>query len=155
MTTDTKNELTIVRVLDAPRDKVWRACRDREALREWWGQPKGATMPFCEVDFRVGGISRFGCEFEGREIWVKGVYRKIVEGETLVIEQHMTDSAGRELNSPTWPASMITLRLEDLGHKTKLTVTHADMASEENPIERFQEGWSQSLDRLAESLARG
>jgi hypothetical protein len=39
-----------------------------------------------------------------------------------------------------------------MGGKTKLTVTHAGMASEAHPVEQFKEGWSQSLDRLAGSL---
>jgi uncharacterized protein YndB with AHSA1/START domain len=154
MTTDLRDQLTIIRVLDAPREKVWRACREREALEQWWGQPKGATMPFCKVDFRVGGALHFeAVQTDGAGVWVKCVYREIVEGERLVLEQHMSDAAGRELDSPAWPASTITLRFEDINGKTRLTVTHAGMASEAHPIEQFEEGWSQSLDRLADTLA--
>ncbi len=156
MTTETmtssKNELTIVRLLDTRREKVWRACVEREALRQWWGMPKGASMPFCEVDFRVGGALLFEVDHDGGRLWFKCVYREIIEGERLVLEQHKSDEAGRELDSPGWPASTITLVFEDLNGKTKLTVTHAGMASELNPIELFKEGWSESLDRLADSL---
>ncbi len=45
------------------------------------------------------------------------------------------------------------MRLKDSGGKTKLTVTHAGMASEKYPAEMFEEGWSESLDRLAACLA--
>ena len=55
MTTDPENRLTIVRMLNAPRAKVWRALREPEALAQWWGLPNGATMPSCKIDFRVGG----------------------------------------------------------------------------------------------------
>lgn len=155
MTIDLKNELTIVRVLDAPREKVWRACREPEALRQWWGQPKDATMPFCKVDFREGGFLHFeAVRAGGLGVWVKCTYREIVEGERLVLEQHMSDETGRELDSASWPASTITLRFEDMNGKTRLTVTHAGMASQAHPVEQFEEGWSQSLDRLADSLAR-
>lgn len=153
MTTAPKNELTIIRVLDAPREKVWRACREPDALKQWWGQPRRAAMPTCKVDFRVGGSLH--CEIEppdGTRIWFKWIYREIVEGERLVLEQHLSDAIGRELDSPARPASTITLRLEDVGGKTRLTITHAGMASEAYPVEMFKEGWSQSLDRLAESL---
>jgi len=72
MTTAPKNELTVIRVLDAPRQKVWRACRERDALMQWWGQPKGATMPFCKIDLRVGGSLHFEAEnTDGTVIWVK------------------------------------------------------------------------------------
>lgn len=149
-----ENTLTIVRVLDAPRDKVWRACSEPEALRQWWGQPKGATMPVCTVDFRVGGTLHFeAVQSNGTAIWIKCIYREIVEGETLVLEQHLSDEAGRALDSADWPASTITLRFESLDGKTRLTVVHAGMASNRNPVAAFREGWSQSLDRLVDSLA--
>jgi uncharacterized protein YndB with AHSA1/START domain len=155
MNTAVKNELVIVRVLNAPREKVWRACSEPDALRQWWGQPKGATMPFCKVDFRVGGTLHFHAErSDGIDIWIKCVYREIVVGEKLVMEQHLSDANGNELDSPDRPVSTITLRFEDLNGKTKLTVVHAGMASEAYPIEMFREGWSQSLDRLADSLLR-
>lgn len=155
MTTDLKNELNIVRMLNAPREKVWRACKEPDALKEWWGQPKGATMPVCKVDFRVDGSLHFEVEQPaGSWLWIKCIYREIVEGETLVMEQHMSDESGRELDLPDRPASTITLRFEDMNGKTKLTITHAGMASAKYPIEMFKEGWSQSLDRLADSLAR-
>jgi uncharacterized protein YndB with AHSA1/START domain len=154
MNTATKNELTIVRVLNAPREKVWRACSEPEALRQWW-VPADATMPTCKVDFRVGGALHVKVRRgDGAEIWFKCNYREIVERERLVMEQHLSDEDGRELDSPARPASTITLRFEDMNGKTKLTVVHAGMASDEYPIEMFKEGWSQSLDRLADSLAR-
>lgn len=153
MTTDTKNELIIIRVLNASRERVWRACREVDALKEWWGQPKGAVMPICKVDFRVGGALH--CEIvppDGTRVWFKWIYREIVEGEKLVLEAHFSDEKGRELDSPDRPASTITLRFEDMDGKTKLTITHVDMASEMYPVEMFKAGWSQSLDRLADNL---
>jgi uncharacterized protein YndB with AHSA1/START domain len=152
MSTELKNELTIVRVLDAPREKVWRACREPEALEQWWGLPDSATMPVCNVDFRVGGALHFECEADGTRIWFRCVCREIAEGEKLVLEQHKSDESGRELDSADWPASTITLRFEDLNGKTKLTVTHTGMASSLHAVDDFREGWSQSLNRLADNL---
>jgi uncharacterized protein YndB with AHSA1/START domain len=154
MNTELKNELIIVRVLNAPREKVWRACREPEALKQWWGQPKSGIMPTCKVDFRVGGTMHCGIKLPGEpEMWFKWIYREIVEGERLVLEQHKSDERGRERDSPDWPVSTVTLRFEDMNGKTKLTINHAGMASALNSVEQFQEGWSQSLDRLADSLA--
>ena len=152
MTTALKNELTIVRVLDAPRAKVWRACRDVEALKEWWGLPSDAAMPTCKVDFRLGGSMLCEIKHEGSPIWFKWIYREIVEGEKLVLEQHFSDKNGNELDSIDRPVSTITLRLEDMNGKTKLTVVHAGMASQKYPVEDYKEGWSQSLDRFARYL---
>jgi len=152
MTTALKNELTIIRMLDAPRAKVWRACSEIDALKAWWGMPNDASMPTCKVDFRVGGSMLCEIAHEGSPIWFKWIYREIVEGEKLVLEQHFSDKNGNELDSTDRPVSTITLRLEDVNGKTRLTVVHADMASEKYPVEDYKEGWSQSLDRLANSL---
>jgi uncharacterized protein YndB with AHSA1/START domain len=155
MTADPKNELTIVRVLDVPRETVWRACKEIDALKQWWGLPNGATMPYCKVDFRVGGALHFEVEHpEMGKIWFKCIYREIVAGERLVMEQHFSDERGSELDSPERPASTITLRFEDTNGKTKLTVVHVGMASEVHRVENFKEGWSQSLARLTDCLSR-
>jgi uncharacterized protein YndB with AHSA1/START domain len=150
---DVKNELTIVRLLDAPRAKVWRALREVDALKQWWGLPKGATMPTCKLDFRIGGSML--CEIEpsnGERIWFVWIYREIVDGERLVLEQHASDADGRELDTPDRPASLVTVTLEDADGKTRLTVTHAGMASAKYRVEDFKAGWSQSLDRLDQHL---
>jgi uncharacterized protein YndB with AHSA1/START domain len=155
VTAASKNELTVIRMLNAPREKVWRACCDPDALKAWWGLPDGATMPTCRVDFRVGGSMH--CEIRppnGPVLWFKWNYREIVEGERLVLEQHLSDETGSELDSPARPASTITLRLEDMNGKTKLTITHVGMASEVYPVNLFEQGWSQSLGRLVDSLSR-
>jgi len=156
MTADFKNELTIVRVLDAPRETVWRACKDVAALKQWWGLPTGATMHTCKVDFRVGGTMLCEIDQPGRPIiWFKWIYRAIVEGERLVLEQHASDADGRELDTPDRPVSTVILALEDASGKTKLTVTHTGMASAKYRVENFKDGWSQSLHRLEEHLATG
>lgn len=148
------NELTIVRMLDAPREKVWRACSEAAALKQWWGMPTGATMHTCKVEFRIGGAML--CEIEppgGARLWFKWIYREIVAGERLVLEQHFSDAAGRELDSVDRPASIVTLTLEDANGQTKMTIVHAGMASEKYRVADFKEGWSQSLRRLQEHLA--
>ena len=149
MNTDAKNALTIVRILATPREKVWRALREREALQQWWGMPTDATMPSCKVDFRVGGSLHCEIAMPGRpNLWFKWIYREIVDGERLVMEQHYSDATGRELDSSERPVSTITLLLEDMNAKTKLTITQVGMASHVHRVEDYQEGWSQSLDRL-------
>ena len=156
MTTDAKNELTIVRLYDAPRAKVWRACREPEALRQWWGLPTGATMTTCKVDFRVGGALLCEIAQPGNPpIWFKWIYREIVEGERLVLEQHASDAEGRELDTIDRPVSTVILTLEDANGKTKLTVTHKGMASAKYHVWQFEAGWGQSLDRLQAHLAAG
>src|SRR5918993_5379178 len=49
-----QGHVVVVREIDASPDAVWRAWRDPESIRQWWG-PAGFTCPRADVDFRVGG----------------------------------------------------------------------------------------------------
>lgn len=46
------------RVIDYPRELVWRAWSEPEHLTEWFG-PKGFTSTFSEFNFREGGDWKF------------------------------------------------------------------------------------------------
>jgi uncharacterized protein YndB with AHSA1/START domain len=37
-TTDTKRDLVVTRVFDAPVEQVWKAWSDPEYVMQWWGQ---------------------------------------------------------------------------------------------------------------------
>ena len=52
-TTKNKNEITITRIFDAPREVVWKAWTDPEEVIKWWG-PKGFTSPVFKIDLRGG-----------------------------------------------------------------------------------------------------
>src|SRR4051812_23113270 len=54
--TQENNELVLDRLLDAPRDKVFRCWTDPELMKQWFA-PKPYTVPAAKVDLRVGGAS--------------------------------------------------------------------------------------------------
>lgn len=47
-------EIVSSRILDNPREQVYRAWADPNHLKNWWG-PLGFTNTFNEFDFRIGG----------------------------------------------------------------------------------------------------
>jgi uncharacterized protein YndB with AHSA1/START domain len=51
------HELTLTRLIDAPRAKLFRCFREPDLLKQWFA-PKPYTVPIAELDFRVGGASR-------------------------------------------------------------------------------------------------
>jgi uncharacterized protein YndB with AHSA1/START domain len=51
-------EIVLCRVVDAPRELVWRAWTDPEHLPRWFG-PKGFTCTTHAIDLCVGGSWRF------------------------------------------------------------------------------------------------
>jgi uncharacterized protein YndB with AHSA1/START domain len=46
--------IVTTRVLDGPRELVFKAWSDRDHLAHWWG-PKGFTNTFHEFDIESGG----------------------------------------------------------------------------------------------------
>jgi uncharacterized protein YndB with AHSA1/START domain len=47
-------DVTLTRLLDAPRELVWAAWTEPERMAQWWG-PHHFTNPVCTIDARVGG----------------------------------------------------------------------------------------------------
>lgn len=157
-----KNELTITRISDAPRELVWKAWTEPGRLSRWWG-PKGWTLPVCKIDLRVGGEC-FSCmrSPEGQEIWSKGIFREVVAPERLVMTDSFADEQGNVVPathygmSPEFQMEMlITAIFEDQKGKTKLTLKHSGIEGiSDTDRDDMRQGWSQSLDKLAELLAK-
>jgi len=156
---------TITRVVDAPRDKVWRAWTEVEHLRQWWG-PKGFAVTHCKVDLRPGGLMHYCLRMpDGGEMWGKFVYREIAKPERLVWINSFSDKEGGTTVHPMsadWPREMHTkVTFEDLGGKTRVTVqwTPVDASSEierktfEQGRDSMKQGWSGTFEQLESYLS--
>ena len=77
-------EIISTRIINAPREKVYRAFANPQHLKNWWG-PAGFTNTFYEFDFRAGGKWKFtmhapdGANYENESEFVE-----IVENEKIV-----------------------------------------------------------------------
>ncbi len=152
--------LVLERVFDAPRDLVFKMFQEPEHLKRWWG-PRGWELPVCSVDFRPGGVWHYcmKCvdqnqgEFYGMESWGKGVYKEIVEPETIVYSDYFSDAEGN--TNETMPSTGIKLEFIDLGGRTKL-VNRAEYVSAEDLKTVMDMGMLQGItetwDRLEERL---
>jgi uncharacterized protein YndB with AHSA1/START domain len=147
-----EREIVITRVFDAPRELVWQAWTDPRHLAQWWG-PKGFTNPACEVDARVGGAWHIVMRSpDGTEYPCGGVYREIVKPERLVFTNNATDKEGNTILE-----GLTTVTFAEHGAKTKLTLqtrAAAVVAYAAAYLKGMEAGWTQSLERLAEKLAR-
>jgi uncharacterized protein YndB with AHSA1/START domain len=135
-------EMILTRVFDAPRELVFRAWSDPAHLVKWWG-PKGFTLPGCEMDFRTGGKYRFVMRGpDGNDFPFHGAYRDIVANERIVFTCVIENL----------PELLTTVTFADEGGKTRLTVRQTTPPGE--PGRGQNQGWSESLDRLADHLGR-
>lgn len=134
--------LVIERFFDAPRELVLDAWTKPEHLTQWWG-PNDFTLPFCELDFRVGGRYRFCMRSpEGEDHWVWGEYSEIEPPERLSFTWNREDANGN-----IWNSTVVRLNfLEDDG-RTRFTLNQTlfDTTADRDD---HNGGWTQCLERL-------
>jgi uncharacterized protein YndB with AHSA1/START domain len=137
--------ITITRVLDAPRERVWQEWTEPERFADWFGGPD-ADVPLSTVtmDVREGGALRATMHFGAREIQWKGEYREVVEPERLVFA--ITAQPGAD----EW--ELVIVDLTDLGDgRTEMRLEQRGRMSPEE-YKATGEGWRTFFDRLAERL---
>jgi len=140
-------ELVITRILDAPRELVFKAWTEPDRAIRWWG-PRGFTTAHYELDFRPDGAYRVCMRSpEGTEHWQRGVCREVVEPERLVFTFAWEDSEGTPGHE-----TVVTVTLAEFGAKTKLTL-HQAVFETVTARDLHQGGWASALECLAEYLA--
>jgi uncharacterized protein YndB with AHSA1/START domain len=149
----TMQELVTTRIFDAPREVVFQAWTDPERLQRWWG-PKGFTNPVCEVDVRPGGAILIHMRAPDGTVYpMTGVFHEIVKPERLVFTSGALDPKGEPLFEV-----LNTVTFAEENGKTKLTlharVTMARGGAAQH-LAGMEQGWSLSLDRLAEEVKHG
>ncbi len=144
--------LTLTRVVDAPRELVFKMWTDPRHMAQWWG-PKGFTNPVCELDARPGGKILIHMRApDGAVHPMRGTFREVKPPERLVFVAEPVDHEGNVLIE-----SVTAVTFEDQGGKTKLTVEasavgFAPVAAK--MLGGMETGWTQSLERLAELVGR-
>lgn len=160
-------KIVISRVFDAPREKVWHAWTHSDMVKKWWG-PKDFTAPSVSIDLQVGGKYIYAMHGPKGSQWDKdmysaGVYKEIVPMEKLVMTDYFSDEHGNKMSpmlqgqSADMPDEMhVTILFEDVENgRTKLSIIYtpeSDKAYDAMLKSGMREGWSTSLDKLAQSL---
>jgi uncharacterized protein YndB with AHSA1/START domain len=144
-----KQELSIVRTFDAPRELVFKAYTDPNLIPRWWG-PRIFTTTVDRMDVRAGGVWRFvQRDSGGNEYAFHGVYHEIVPPERIVQTFEFEGMPGHVM--------LETATFEE--HDGKTTVTgHAVFQSVEDRDGELnsgmEEGAAETMDRLEELLEK-
>ncbi|HEY6280285.1 MAG TPA: SRPBCC family protein [Burkholderiales bacterium] len=145
-------EIVITRVFDAPRELVFNAWVDPKQVVHWWG-PKGFTTTIEKMDVRPGGVWKHVMHGpDGTDYPNKSVFIEVVKPERIVFSH----GGGRKGG----PAAQFqaTWTFEAQGAKTKLTIRmlFRSAAERDQVVKEYGaiEGGKQTLDRLAEHLAK-
>jgi uncharacterized protein YndB with AHSA1/START domain len=159
------NEFVITRVLDAPRERVWKAWTEADRLKQWWG-PQGFKVHTCKVDLRPGGTFHYGMTApDGSGMWGKFTYREIAPPRKLVFIVSFSDPKGGVSRNPwleSWPLQTLsTVTFEEQGGKTKVTVqwvpldaTQAERKTFDEGRDSMEQGWTGTFDQFAAYLKK-
>ena len=144
----TEEGITIVRVFDAPRERVWKEWTEPERFADWFGGAESEVpLESVSMDVRPGGSWRLTMFAARGEIHWHGRYREVVEPERLVFT--LTDQPGDT-------EELVTVVLTDLGGgRTEMRFEQRGGGLSPEEYERAGQGWSGFFDRIAQRLAAG
>lgn len=147
-----KQEIFIIRELEAPRKLVFKTFTDPKLYSQWLG-PRTLSTKFEKLEARNGGSYRFINEDDkGNKFAFHGVYHEVLEPERI------TGTFEFEGLQEKGHIGLEITTLEELpGGRTKLTSQDVFMsvADRDGMIQSgMEEGLNDSYDRLEELLAK-
>jgi uncharacterized protein YndB with AHSA1/START domain len=117
MTAADNRELVLTRLINAPREKIFRAWTEPERIKQWF-TPAPYTTPHAETDVRPGGASLIVMRApDGNEFSNRGVYLDVVKNERLVF----TDAYTSAWVPSEKPFMTVTITLEEENGQTRYT----------------------------------
>jgi len=145
-------DLTLERVIRAPRAAVWLAWTDPSRFEQWW-IPSPLTCRVDRLEVRPGGamVTRMSEDGTNFVPHMDASFLVVEDRERLVFTNAI-DSTWRPANpQPVAMTAEITLSDHPDGTNYHVTVTHADpQARAHHEQLGFLEGWGTVTDQLAE-----
>ena len=141
-------ELVLTRLINVPRDKIFRCWTEPALIVQWFTPPPWKTIR-AAIDLRAGGSTNIVMQGpDGSEVPNRGIYLEVVENERLVF----TDAFTSAWEPSAKPFFTCVLTFEEEDGKTRYTArarhwtaedckAHADMG--------FHVGWGVATDQLA------
>ncbi|MDL9978112.1 SRPBCC family protein [Microbacterium sp. ASV49] len=133
----------ITRLVNGPRELVWRAHTEPELLKQWLLGPDGWRMTVCEVDPAVGGSYRYAWEGPGESFGF--------DGENLVVDAPRRSVTTEHMTGTDYPSTVNDLQLYEENGATLLTliITYPDAATRDMVLATgMTEGMETSYERL-------
>jgi uncharacterized protein YndB with AHSA1/START domain len=142
------HELVLTRLIDVPREKLWRCWTEPELLVQWFTPPPWKTIS-AQVDVRAGGPSLVMMKGpEGQEMPHRGVYLEVVKNEKLVF----TDAYTTAWEPAAKAFFTAILTFEDAGAgQTKYTARAVHWTQEDCEAHDkmgFHQGWGVATDQM-------
>ncbi|RKH46400.1 SRPBCC family protein [Corallococcus sicarius] len=147
-------DLTISRIIKAPRPAVWSAWTDPASLEQWW-VPAPARCKVLQLELRPGGsfltqLSEDGGDFMPH---IQGCFLAIDPQERLVFTTALV--AGWRPAEEPFVTAIITLKDHPQGTEYAAHVMHKNQADKAMHEEKgFYDGWGTVTRQLAEFVEK-
>lgn len=142
----------ITRLIDGPRELVWRAHTEPELMTQWLLGPDGWRMTVCEIDPTVGGRYRYAWEpVDGTPGEPFGF-----DGETLLSEPPVRAVTTEHMTGTDFPATLNDMSLYEEDGVTLITllIEYPDSQTRDMVLATgMTEGMETSYRRLESVLA--
>lgn len=152
------DHFVLERTFDAPAALVFKAWTEPEHFKQWIA-PQGYTIPFCEIDLRVGGKMKAVMRGPAGDHWFAGEYLELDPPRKIVSTDYFCDPDGNplqpsEIGLPeSWPAvNHVTITFREEGGKTHVKVDQPMVSLAAAKALGADMGWNSSLDNLAALL---
>jgi uncharacterized protein YndB with AHSA1/START domain len=152
MTTMTTPQLTLTRIVNAPRADVYQAFTDPDQFATWWG-PIGNSVPRDQVEFdvRPGGYWHWSEVFPAEPgIWTRGRLdlTDVVDGELLDGVMRITGQLPG--NFEPFETRMRVEFHDEADGRTRLEISQW---LPEHLVSPSENGWGEALSKLDAALA--
>ena len=157
-----KENFSLSRKFNAPKQLVFQAFASAEALAKWWG-PAGTSITVLKLDFRPNGIFHYKMEGMGKTMY--GIFRYIKIAEPDMIEwinsfsnEHAEVCAAPfDIKFPNEILNHLTLQEENGITTLQLTGHPVNATVEEEKsyyalFESMQKGFSGTFNQLEDYL---
>jgi|GEM_PF-2365260 len=141
-----RQQITMTRVYDVNRQKVWEMWTKPEKLCQWFGAlPFTATPETTKIDFRVGGTWQADLvnQKDGMVIPFRGKYLAIEAPHKLVFTIENTQNPG-DANVET-----VTVTFADHAGTTQMTMTQEGHLSPEQYGDPLRNGYTAFFERMS------
>jgi uncharacterized protein YndB with AHSA1/START domain len=145
-------DLTISRVIEAPRSAIWEAWTDPASFEQWW-IPAPLKCRVVEMDLRPGGsfvtqMSENGADYTPH---LNACFLAVDDLERIVFTNALVGGwRPAEQHYPTAMTAIITLRDHPLGTDYVAQAIHKNEADRKTHKEMgFHDGWGTVAEQLA------
>ncbi len=148
-----ERSLKVVRTFDFPRELVFQAYTDGDALKQWFG-PEGWPLTVSDMDCRVGGVWHYCMTGpDGEQAWGIATFEEITAPERLAYEDAFSD-ADRNIVPPSSKVTINFIERSPAQTTLEMDIRFASNDERDQVIGMgIEEGMGQTLDHLEQYLA--